>query len=44
MANWGPLWAYSCFAFESLNGDIKEYYHGTQNMSEQVCTVIIYKL
>lgn len=34
--HWGPLWAYSCFPFESLNGDIKKFFHGTRNMSEQV--------
>ena len=34
--NWGPLWVYSCFSFESLNGELKKYFHGTRNMSNQV--------
>ena len=34
--NWGPLWVYSCFSFESLNGELKKYFHGTRNMSDQV--------
>ena len=37
--NWGPLWVFSCFSFESLNGDLKKYFHGTTNMSEQVSSV-----
>ena len=35
--NWGPLWSFSCFGFESLNGDLKVLFHGTRDMSEQVC-------
>lgn len=34
--NWGPLWSFSCFGFESLNGDLKVLFHGTRDMSEQV--------
>ena len=34
--SWGPLWAFSCFGFESINGDLKKFFHGTTNMSEQV--------
>lgn len=34
--NWGPLWAYSCFAFESMNGHLKKFFHGTKNMNTQV--------
>ena len=34
--NFGPLWCYSCFALEARNGDIKNLFHGTRNMSEQV--------
>ena len=26
--NWGPLWKYSCFPFESCNGHLKRYFHG----------------
>ena len=36
--NWGPLWSFSCFGFESLNGDLKVLFHGTRDMSEQVCS------
>ena len=35
--NWGPLWAYSCFPFESQNGDLLKLFHGTRNPVEQVC-------
>ena len=31
--NFGPLWVYSCFGFESRNGDLKRLFHGTKNMS-----------
>ena len=34
--NWGPLWSYSCFPFESVNGEIRKLFHGTRDMSEQV--------
>ena len=34
--NWGPLWAYSCFSFESQNGHLKKLYHGTRCMNTQV--------
>ena len=34
--NWGPLWAYSCFHFESGNGQIKSHFHGTRAMNVQV--------
>ena len=34
--NWGPLWVYSCFSFESLNGELKKYFHGTRNMNEYI--------
>ena len=36
VVNWGPLWAYSCFHFESVNGHLKAHYHGTQAMNFQV--------
>ncbi|KAK3729723.1 hypothetical protein QZH41_002051 [Actinostola sp. cb2023] len=31
----GPLWASSLFVFEDWNGDITDYYHGTQNVPKQ---------
>ncbi len=36
VTNWGPLWAYSCFTYESMNGTVKKLFHGTRNMSGQV--------
>ena len=35
--NWGPIWCYSCFAFEPRNSDIKRLFHGSRVMSKQVC-------
>ena len=35
--NWGPIWCYSCFAFETRNSDIKRLFHGLRDMSKQVC-------
>jgi hypothetical protein len=34
--NWGPIWCYSCFAFETRNGDIKRLFHGSRDMSKQM--------
>jgi hypothetical protein len=39
--NWGPLWAYSCFTFESFNGQLKARFHGTKSMNFQVTIIII---
>lgn len=33
--DWGPLWAYSCFQFESMNRELKALFHGTRDMSRQ---------
>ena len=33
---WGPLWSWSCFAFESFNGDLKKSVHGTGNVCRQI--------
>lgn len=33
---WGPLWAWSCFSFESFNGEIKRGIHGTGNVCRQI--------
>ncbi|KAL5020963.1 hypothetical protein ScPMuIL_000118 [Solemya velum] len=33
---WGPLWAWSCFCFESFNGEIKKAIHGTGNVCRQI--------
>ena len=34
--NWGPLWAYLCFPFKSLNGHLKTHFHGTRCINAQV--------
>ena len=34
--DWGPLWAYSCFAYEGMNKELKALFCGTRNMSKQV--------
>ena len=33
---WGPLWAYSMFGFENLNGYISTTFHGTQRIVFQI--------
>ena len=40
---WGPLWAYTCFAFEDLNHHIKKLFHGTRDMTSQVnfCRILL---
>ena len=35
----GPLWAHSCFPFESGNGELKVLFHGTRAVEKQVNTV-----
>ena len=30
LRNLGPLWTHSCFPFESMNGTLKEHFHGTK--------------
>ena len=32
----GPLWCSSLFVFEDWNGDIGNYFHGTQDIANQV--------
>lgn len=32
----GPLWVYSCFGFEALNGFLTTMIHGTQHIANQV--------
>ncbi|KAK3108699.1 hypothetical protein FSP39_013625 [Pinctada imbricata] len=34
--NWGPLWTFSCFSFESFNGEITRSIHGKGNVSGEV--------
>lgn len=37
----GPLWSSSLFVFEDWNGDLGNYFHGTQNIANQVRSCII---
>lgn len=32
----GPLWSFSCFGFESMNGHLKKHCHGTRNVLPQL--------
>ena len=32
----GPLWAHSCFPFESGNGELLKLFHGSQSIEKQV--------
>ena len=34
--NWGPLWVYSCFGFESMNGHLRKSCHGTRLVLAQM--------
>ncbi|CAC5413226.1 unnamed protein product [Mytilus coruscus] len=34
--DWGPLWTFSCFSFESFNGEISKSIHGKGNVSGEV--------
>ena len=34
--NLGPLWAHSCFPFESANGELLKLFHGSQAVEKQV--------
>lgn len=43
--NLGPLWAHSCFGFESANGDLLKLFHGSQSVEKQVsCSAAQYSL
>lgn len=33
--NWEPLWAPSTFSFESFNGTLLHYFHGTTHVPDQ---------
>ena len=32
----GPLWVFSCFPFEDINGTLLDLFHGTQNVEFQI--------
>ena len=34
--NWGPLWAYSCFGYESMNGHLRTNCHGARYVLPQL--------
>lgn len=36
----GPLWVYSCFPFESLNGELLKLFHGTQYVDTQILSAV----
>ncbi|XP_069102496.1 uncharacterized protein [Argopecten irradians] len=36
----GPLWAHSCFFYEGLNGDLRNQFHGTQQIEQQILTAV----
>ncbi|VDI64263.1 Hypothetical predicted protein [Mytilus galloprovincialis] len=36
----GPLWVYSCFPFENINGVLMELFHGTQNVELQIISSV----
>lgn len=36
----GPLWVYSCFSFESMNGKLVKLFHGTQNPVVQIANSV----
>lgn len=38
--NLGPLWAHSCFPFESANGDLLNFFHGSNGIEKQVCVLL----
>ena len=33
---WGPLWTYSLFGFENINGHIRKMFHGTHQILDQL--------
>ena len=39
--SWGPLWCYSCFRFEDLNGDCVKAVHGSRDICNQVIKINI---
>ena len=35
-----PLWAYSCFPFENLNGELKHMFHGSRYIDTQILNAL----
>lgn len=40
----GPLWVYSCFPFEDLNGKLLSLVHGTTHIESQIASAHTYPL
>ncbi|KAK3922482.1 Halomucin, partial [Frankliniella fusca] len=36
--NLGPAWVYSCFFYESLNGELRQLVHGSRHVALQICS------
>ncbi|KAK3919913.1 Halomucin [Frankliniella fusca] len=36
--NLGPAWVFSCFFYESLNGELSRLVHGTRHVALQICS------
>lgn len=36
----GPLWSFSCFSFESANGELLKLFHGTQYIDIQIMNAV----
>ncbi|KAK3916204.1 Halomucin [Frankliniella fusca] len=36
--NLGPAWVYSCFFYESLNGELRQLVHGSKHVALQICS------
>ena len=40
---WGPLWAWSTFGFEDMNGTLMDFCHGTGNVCRQVNELLCFE-
>ena len=40
---WGPLWSFSMFGFENMNGHLRSTYHGTRNVLKQLVFTVMLK-
>ena len=43
VCDFGPLYCYSCFAYESLNGKLLKYIKGTQHVESQILETVCIK-
>ena len=37
--SWGPLWAYTCFVFETMNGELKKTFMGLETCQTRYAIV-----